>query len=250
MSENHHVRDRTHKPRAVRRMLDLLHAPITKTHVMVGVLMLVFGFSFAGQFAHRSEDSLEGLSQTDMITLLDELRDSNAKLSEEQTALEEQLRELRSSNRSEAAAREAAQNRADAVAMLAGQVKAEGPGITIRVTDPSHTVSPMALVNLLGELRNAGATAVELSGNRVIASTSITRKGDDLMVGNAKVAPPYRILAIGDPHTLSVALGIPGGAISYLKTFGSDVAVTESSSLQIDSVAPEREFKWAKPNAG
>lgn len=40
-------------------------------------------------------------------------------------------------------------------------------------------------------------------------------------LGNTIVAPPYLFLVIGNPHTLTTALTIPGGVIKALETSGA-----------------------------
>ncbi|OKL49130.1 hypothetical protein BSR29_04670 [Boudabousia liubingyangii] len=235
------------KPHFIRRIIDLFQAPITLTHVLVAVLLLVFGFSFAGQFASAKDDKLKDLSQTELVTLLDELRERNSKLSAEQVDLQTQLRELKSTSDSSAAAQKAAEAQARNLRILAGTEKLAGPGVTINITDPDRKVTALAIVNVLGELRNARAYAIDLSGVRVVASTSIVKRGDDLYADGQKIMPPYRITALGAPHTLSVALGIPGGAVSYLKTEDAEVTITESPNLTIDSIREIPEPKYAHP---
>ncbi|MBV7363710.1 DUF881 domain-containing protein [Actinomycetaceae bacterium TAE3-ERU4] len=238
----------TKMTRVLSRLGDLIHAPVTLTHLVVALLLLVFGFSFAGQFQANKAASLDRLSQSDMITLLDELRSRNGKLTSEENELQSQLRQLQSATSSKEEAQQAAEARAKNIQIMAGEIPVSGPGVSVTVTDPKRTVTVLAIVDLLGELRNAGIEAADLSGTRVVASTYISKRGDDIYVDGNKISPPYRITALGDPHTLSVALGIPGGAVSFLKTFGAEVTISESPNLTIDSIHQVSAPKWAKPS--
>ncbi|WP_418608318.1 DUF881 domain-containing protein [Georgenia sp. SUBG003] len=161
------------------------------------------------------------MRQDDLVRLLDELTQRNADLTDEQEELRQDLAELRSSTTSRQAAQEAAEVQARARGILAGTLPVHGPGVRVTIDDPSGGVRAQVMVTILEELRNAGVESVELSGQRLTASSWILDDPDGgVVVDGAAVAPPYEWLAIGDPKTLSVALDIPGGALASVRNAG------------------------------
>ena len=52
---------------------------------------------------------------------------------------------------------------------------------------------------MLNLLWLAGAEAVSLNGERVVATTSIYCVGSTILVNDTRLSPPYEFLAIGDP---------------------------------------------------
>ena len=57
---------------------------------------------------------------------------------------------------------------------------------------------------------------------RLVASSFFVDAPDrsGIVVDGVSLAPPYDIVAIGDPHTMSTAMGIPGGVLDTLTAQG------------------------------
>ena len=95
--------------------------------------------------------------------LLDSLRQREATLSTEVTELQRSLNALQASGSNDQAAIENAQARLAALSILIGTVGATGPGVTVRIDDPGPGVAPQTMLDVLNELRAAGAEAIEIS---------------------------------------------------------------------------------------
>jgi uncharacterized protein YlxW (UPF0749 family) len=61
------------------------------------------------------------------------------------------------------------------------------------------------LQDALNSLRNAGAEAFVLNGNRIVSSTAIQSRGQLLTIAGKPVSSPLVLLAIGDPEQLFAA---------------------------------------------
>jgi len=98
--------------------------------------------------------------------------------------------------------------------MRAGLVAVKGPGVIVTLQD-SETVplSPDADLNpyIIHEydLRDvvhllwlAGAEAVAVNDERIVATTAIYCVGSTIMVNDTRLSPPYLVQAIGDPEAL------------------------------------------------
>ena len=61
------------------------------------------------------------------------------------------------------------------------------------------------------------------------------------------VAAPYTVLAIGDSHTLSAALRIPGGVVQSLRNLGGDGVVQEMDTVGVTALRPAWTPQYARP---
>lgn len=216
-------------------------------HLLIVLLCVAVGFALAVQVRQTQEDTYATMRQDDLIRLLDELSVRNRELTEEGVELRRELSELESGSSSRAAAQEAAEQQARVQGILAGALPVVGPGIELVVHDPSAQVSAPTFVTVLEELRNAGAEAIELGGQRVTASTWLGTRSGGLLVNGVEISPPYTWRAIGDPQTLAVALDIPGGALASIRGAGAAAEVRQLDRVEITSVRELEQPEWATP---
>lgn len=218
-----------------------------RSQVLIAVLCAVLGFALVAQVRLTRGDSLSSLRQDDLVRLLDEITQRTELLTAEREELLADRDELLTSEDSRRVAEEAARQRAVVQGVLAGTLPVEGPGITLRVTDPDASVQALTLFHVLEEMRNAGAEAVELSGQRLTASSWFADAAGGVVVDGVLLEPPYEWVAIGNPQTLAVALDIPGGALAAIRNAGGDGFVTQAESLQVTAVADVSEPEFATP---
>ena len=88
----------------------------------------------------------------------------------------------------------------------------------------------MYLLDIVQELRNAGAEVIQVGGVRVVASTFFDDEGTTVYADNAPVERPLTILAIGDSATLSAAMSIPGGVVDSVSQRATPSNTTVRSS--------------------
>jgi uncharacterized protein YlxW (UPF0749 family) len=188
---------------------------------------------------------LQDLSETDLVGLLDDVTERADALEEEIRLLEADKRALQQGTGEDAA--EAAEARLTSHQILAGTVPVQGPGITMSVSAPDGGFTPTMMIDVMQELRNAGAEAIQIGQVRVVASTWIGIVDGNLTVDGDVVEAPFRIVAIGDPHTLSGAMAIPGGFTDSVRGIGGDVQVIEGDSLVVDAVHTTEEPQYARP---
>ncbi|WP_127127883.1 DUF881 domain-containing protein [Georgenia sp. SYP-B2076] len=215
----------------------LLVPRVNATYVVAAVLCASLGFGVVAQVRQTQGDALAGMRQDDLVRLLDELTQRNAELGDERDELRADLSELRSSSDTRQAAEAAAREQARVQGVLAGTLPVSGPGVVLTIRDPQNHVRAQTLVTILEELRNAGAEAIELSGQRITASSWIL--DDDahgVVVDGTAISPPYRWVAVGDPETVSVALGIPGGALASVRNAQGVVELQQRDVVEITSV--------------
>lgn len=151
-----------------------------------------------------------------------DLIDNNARLREEIEELETQLAQLRQEGGS-ASVLQSLVNEANHLRMANGLVEVSGPGVEVVAKGP---VTVLDLHDLINELRNAGAEALALNGQRLVTWSAISTDGVDVTVDGQPIQPPYRLEAIGDPGSLRTALLRPGGLLGLLAQLDERITVT------------------------
>lgn len=219
-----------------------------RAQLLVGGLCAVLGFALALQVRSSGDDVLRTAREEDLVRLLDDVTARADRLRAEVADLERTRDRLASGDGAERAALAEARRRAETLGILAGTLPASGPGIELVVSDPDRTVTPAILLGAVQELRDAGAEALQIDRARVVASTAFTERGGRLLVDGTALRSPYRVVAIGDPTTLTSALDIPGGVLESLRRVGASGAVTAKPSVAVDAVLPApRTPQYARP---
>ncbi len=232
----------------------LLRRP-RRGQLVVAVLLALLGFAAAVQVgAVRSDDTYAGARRGDLVQLLQTLSAARDRATRQLAEVEDTRAALQVDSEQRQAALDEAQRQLEALLLLSGQVGATGPGVAITVQDPDGTIAARTLLNAVQELRDSGAEAIEINNSsRVVAQTWFGDGTDpadsSLVVDGATVSAPYVIEAIGAPETLAEAVRFPGGLGDEVEALGGTVAVAESDSLQVESLASERVTDFAEPAA-
>ncbi|MCF6390052.1 DUF881 domain-containing protein [Mycobacterium sp. MBM] len=217
------------------------------------VLCVLLGIAIVTQVRQTgSGDSLETARPADLLVLLDSLQQREAALNTEVADLQQTLNSLQASGSSDQAAIENAQARLAALSILIGTVAAVGPGVTIAIQDNARGVSPETMLDVINELRAAGAEAMEIRGAggqpvRVGVDTWVIGAPGALVVDGTTLGSPYSVLAIGDPPTLAAAMNIPGGAMDSVKRVGGAMTVTQSESVEVTALRQPKPRQYAQP---
>ncbi|MGO8769106.1 MAG: DUF881 domain-containing protein [Mycobacterium sp.] len=216
------------------------------------LLCLVLGVAIVTQVRQtKSGDALDTARPADLLVLLDSLRQREATLNTEVSELQNTLNSLQASGNTHQAAIEAAQDRLAALSILVGAVGATGPGVTVAIEDPGPGVSPEAMLDVINELRAAGAEAIEVNDAhqsvRVGVDTWVVGAPGSLTVDTKTLSPPYSILAIGDPPTLAAAMNIPGGAEDSIKRVGARMSVQQANRVDVTTLRQPKQHQYAQP---
>ncbi|MGQ7296833.1 DUF881 domain-containing protein [Quadrisphaera sp. KR29] len=244
-------------PDPTRRGLRYALAPrATRGQLVVGLLCLLLGLAVAVQVQQRTGADLAALPQSELLGLLDDATDRSQRLQREISGLESAQQDLRASGDQQAAARELAQQRVDALGILAGTLPATGPGIRLTVQVPTGS-SPSAATLLLGavqELRDAGAEAIQIGDARVIASTAFTDTADGAVAVGGPASPvlvraPFTVLAIGGSQTLASAMEFPDGVGPTVRRVGGSITVEQLERVDVTALQPAGAPAYARPVA-
>lgn len=188
----------------------------------------------------------------DLLAILSDLQGRADRLRLQVGDLQATERSLTVGTAGSSAALDAARARAATLAILTGTVAARGPGVVVTIDDPRHGVHADVVVDAVEELRDAGAEAMELAGAggsvRVVASTAVVPGSGGIVVDGVPLAPPYRLLAIGDPRALSTALGIPGGVVDSVDSVaGASAHIVSSGGVAVTALRRLTAPRYARP---
>lgn len=234
-------------PSAWQRLGRALLPRASRGQAVVAVVCALLGLAVVTQVRSTRQNNLSSLRQDDLVRLLDGVTRQADLLEQEASKLRAQQTELESGTDKKKAAQQAAEARATTQGILAGRLRAEGPGIDLTVYSPAGTIKASTLFNILEELRNAGAEAVQLGERRITASSSIVDTAGGVIVDGTVLTAPYVWKAIGDSQKLSLALEIPGGALAAVRTLGGNASVTENSKVTIDATRASSAPQYATP---
>jgi uncharacterized protein YlxW (UPF0749 family) len=201
-------------------------------------MFVVLGFTLTAAIADSGSNSiLTNARQSDLVSLLDDLAQREARLEAENSRLEAARETLLGGD--EYSALNEAKRRADALGVLAGSETIVGSGIEISI---NGNLTATTLIDAIQELRDAGATAIQISDRglavRLVANSWFADSSNGITVGGTALQVPITISVIGDPTVLTPAIGIPGGLIDTVGAGGGLVTVNESDNVDISAIVP------------
>ena len=178
-----------------------------------------------------------------------------AELNTEADGLARQIAELRvklfryenTVERDRLAVRDARKSLRD-LQVLAGTTDVRGPGLAVTIADRRGRVTWEPFLDLVQELRDAGAEAIAVNDLRIVASSWFGPAEVGVTVDGQEAVPPYRVEAIGSPEDMAEALEIPGGPLSLVRALLEvQVTVEVEEDLRVPALKREISFRYARP---
>jgi uncharacterized protein YlxW (UPF0749 family) len=205
--------------------------------LITGALCLLLGFAVAAQVkSNRADTTFAAARQDELVGILSDLSERSDRLREDIRELEDTKARLERDSQGQTALEEA-RRRASTYGILAGTVPASGPGIELYIGDPGGRVRATVLLDTIQELRDAGAEVIQVNDIRAGVDTYfLDVAGGGIDMDGHRLRPPYTLLVIGDPHTLTTALNIPGGVMKTLKNTGANGLITQREKVDIRAV--------------
>ncbi|MBR7742358.1 DUF881 domain-containing protein [Phycicoccus sp. BSK3Z-2] len=219
----------------------------SRSNLLAMLLAVALGFAIIAQVRQTSVQGLETLREDELVRIFADVDQDGERLGDEVRELQTSLERLESRSTSEEEAQRAAQERVDALGVLAGTAPATGPGIVLRIEDPTQQVRFTVLLDAIQELRDAGAEAIQVGDVRVVAGTWLEDTTDGISVSGSLVQPPYVIRAIGDANTLAGAMQIPGGVTATVRRVGAQADVEIVDRVEVDALLTVTTPQYARP---
>ena len=103
------------------------------------------------------------------------------------------------------------------------------------------------LMSILNELRNAGAEAIEINGQRIINTSSITCEGNIIKINGERIGSPFTIKAIGSQALLYGQIIRSGSYLELMSDRGVNVkSVQQQDDIVINKYSGTINYKYMK----
>lgn len=214
--------------------------------LQVGILGLVVGLLGVTQFRTQADitKALQTESPVNQAQAISNLLEANAALAGEVRNLEDQLANY--SQGWDHSGLEALVADLNRLKVVNGLVEIWGPGVEVVVR---AQIKPEEAHDIINELRNAGAEAIALNDQRLVASSVVSGDQDYLVLDATTLTPPYVFQAIGDAQTMLVALERKGGIIPLLRYSYPEnrMTVMRVSRLMLPVYQAAYVYRFARP---
>ncbi len=120
---------------------------------------------------------------------------------------------------------------------LAGYTDVSGEGIVIKYypnKDTGKAEITEDLIDIVNELKNAGAEAIAVNNIRLVDNSSIELEKDKIVIDKTELNSTYSIKAIGNSETMNSSLIRPGGTIDLIRGKGIKIDLIISKKVSIN----------------
>lgn len=222
--------------------------PDRRYPISLAVVVAVFGLMLAVAFNTTARVNGERPARTT------DLADVVAEMERQRRSLTAQVAELRARADAldrQAAARLGQQGSFDAelasTRRAVGLTAVSGPGIVITLDDAKtvpaqadpdqYVIHDFDVAAVVNALLAGGAKAVDVNGQRVVATTAIRCAGTTILVNQTRLGAPYTISAVGDAARLRRALDEDLAASEllgeYRVQYGLGVKLEDRSTVRV-----------------
>lgn len=153
-------------------------------------------------------------------------------------------------------------NELDKALNYSDYTRVEGPGVILTLNDSQREISEgediswylihdIDILEIVNDLRTAGAEAISINGERVTATTGIRCGGPTINIDGKRHAVPFIIKAIGDPKSLEAAVLAPESYIEiYMEYSGIQVDIQKVEKLVIEGYKGSSKLRHQRKSEG
>ena len=128
--------------------------------------------------------------------------------------------------------------------ILVGKTDVYGEGVEVTLSDGDYSdVNASHLIDLVNELRYAGAEAISINGIRILAMTDIVEMDSYILISLQRVQGPYVVKAIGDKDYMSTILQLKGSGFVDI-TSDINVSLAIKNRVEIPKYNGELEIEY------
>lgn len=226
-------------------------------YTVIGIALFFLSMMLTAQMKSisNSEEVIKGKRETQLAEDLLTLQSKYDNLKEEYENNLEIVKEYQNNSASNNTLISSMKSQIETLSAISGTTDLKGEGIVIVLNDGNKVsdedlrsdslVHDSDLLTVVNELKAAGAEAISINGQRVIATSAIRCVGPVIQVNYQKVAAPFEIKAIGNAQYLESAMTIKGGVVDLLKEYGVSVSVSRQNDVKISKYDGTLSFKNA-----
>ena len=169
---------------------------------------------------------------------------------------QKELEEVRQSATQNDSSAEAKEQELKENNILLGRTDVAGEGVEVVLEDAATTSNSFSASDQIihysdiqlvaNELKNAGAEAIEINGQRLVNTSSITCEGNIIKINGERIGSPFIIRAIGSKDRLYGALTRSGSIIDLIADYGNKAEVTKVDDMVISKYSGTINFEYLK----
>ena len=203
--------------------------------INITIVCTILGLLLSWQYkSFRAEaGSSASILHQNIIDMITELETNIKSIEEEIGTLRNQLSQFQEDESQDAGTLKFLQDYLHFKRSLTSQTPVVGPGIIITLDDnvqgaaaasadfatfrpEDYIIHDKTILYLVNELKAAGARAISINNQRLVANSDIRCVGTVILVNTIPMAPPYQIKALGNPEELREKI-LLGNEVPYLK---------------------------------
>lgn len=217
--------------------------------VTIGLISLILSCVMFMQFKVVNKTDIaeiESMREDELQEALSEWKEKYEETSAKLQDTEEKINEYKVKSESSEETSKLVEKELEESNIVLGKTDVTGPGIQVILTDNNEKeYAARDLLNIVNELKAAGAEAISINGERIINLTDIVDISNRyILVNSNKISSPYTILAIGDENYLKSALNIKNGYVDTKQKEGYTIFVEGKNNLKINKYAKEINLKY------
>lgn len=229
----------------------------SKKNIMYLILMIVLGILISNLYTIlQTENQYTALSKIyEQRSELNKIEEEYEKIVSKKEEIEDEINKYNELDEEEII--EALNNDIEKVRVYSGLTDVTGPGVIVIINDSkvivenreasSLIVHDFDIQNIITDLKNSGAEAISVNGERVVVGKSkIKCAGPTIQINDKVVGQPFIIKAIGDKYFLEAAVNSPSGYGSVLREWDIFIEVNTSVNVRIQKYDGELGFNYLK----
>ena len=232
-----------------------------KVPLSIGCILL--GMLITLQFKTQKTEGfpLTNFRSNELVRMVKDLESERRRLMEELKEVRVQLQRFETAAKEEKGMSQILSQELEKRKMEAGMISVEGQGLVVILRDSTkqpasgedsyfYIVHDVDLHQLVTELWAAGAEALSINGERLVANTAIRCVGPTVLVNTVRLAPPYIVHVLGDSATLEASLKMQGGFLDVMEAsirHGVTVEIVRKSLVSVPAFQGTVSFKYARP---
>ncbi|TJX13340.1 DUF881 domain-containing protein [Tissierella creatinini] len=229
--------------------------------IILGLFSIIVGILISTQMKLKVE-SIAPITLKSLQTTKDEITFLNNEIYEMEKIIEqkeEELQTIMDIHKGEENIVDILQDDLEVNMTSSGRTALEGPGIKITMYDNMSSeiigldinddvIHDVDILNILNDLKIAGAEAISINDQRVVATSEIICGGPIIRINGKSIGTPFFIKAIGDPKLLMASVNAPGTYGDILRSvyqIGFEPELQES--IRIPAYKGNFNYTYAKP---
>ena len=218
--------------------------------IIIGFTAFVFTMVMFTQFKTVEQTDITAIETMRETELREELARTKANLDDVESKLtetENKIEEYKKQTESEEDTTKILEDELKEAKMYLGYTDVVGPGIVITLSDNTRSIESYDLINVVNELKLAGAEAISINDNRVVSTTEIVDIVSRYIMINGKqrISSPYIIKAIGEQKYLESGITLKNGYIDEIKANGKNISYVLQNEVIINAYDGNIEMQYS-----